>query len=177
MRSAKRLNRRDFLRLAAVTATGALVAACAPAATEVIQEAATEEIVRPTVAAPTVAPTKSPLPTEAPTLVPTEVPVEPTEEVNPFIAKIADVLSGSSVDFTYKEKPGILVNIEGEYKAYVNVCTHNGCQTKFAGKSLNCPCHGSRFEAATGEVLQGPAAARLRKIKVFLEGDSVYFEV
>ena len=73
MSQTKRLSRRDVLRLAAVTATGALMAACAPQATEIIPESdgqpTAEEAATVTVAPPTEEPTatKAPAPTTTPT--------------------------------------------------------------------------------------------------------------
>ncbi|MCB5179793.1 FAD-dependent oxidoreductase [Streptomyces antimicrobicus] len=42
-------------------------------------------------------------------------------------------------------------------------CTHMGCELGFneAEETWECPCHGSRFAAADGRVLQGPATEPL----------------
>jgi cytochrome b6-f complex iron-sulfur subunit len=43
-----------------------------------------------------------------------------------------------------------------------------GCTVDAGGGVLSCPCHGSRFNAFTGAVLNGPAASPLpgRSVRV-----------
>ncbi|SLM99857.1 Rieske (2Fe-2S) domain protein [Brachybacterium faecium] len=53
--------------------------------------------------------------------------------------------------------------------AYSGYCTHNGCALRQEEAELDCPCHGSRFDAATGEVLLGPATRQLPEIPVTVE--------
>jgi Rieske Fe-S protein len=49
------------------------------------------------------------------------------------------------------------------FAAHTAVCTHQGCTAQPGrGLELDCPCHGSRFDAATGRVLGGPATEPLR---------------
>lgn len=60
---------------------------------------------------------------------------------------------------------------KGEYKAFSAQCTHAGCVLdKIEKDEGNCPCHGSRFDVTTGEVLQGPATVPLPAIPVTVEG-------
>jgi thiosulfate dehydrogenase [quinone] large subunit len=57
---------------------------------------------------------------------------------------------------------------EDSYVAFSAVCTHMGCTVGFFQPALQfrCPCHGSIFSAATGEVLQGPATSPLPGIPI-----------
>ncbi|MFE3933226.1 Rieske (2Fe-2S) protein [Streptomyces goshikiensis] len=60
---------------------------------------------------------------------------------------------------------------EGQYKAFSAQCTHAGCVLdKIDEGQGNCPCHGSRFDAATGKVLRGPATDPLPAVPVRAEG-------
>src|SRR5699024_1552308 len=57
--------------------------------------------------------------------------------------------------------------------AYSGYCTHNGCALQQDDSELDCPCHGSRFDAATGDVLAGPATRSLPEVQVVVEGDEL----
>jgi thiosulfate dehydrogenase [quinone] large subunit len=57
----------------------------------------------------------------------------------------------------------------GDFVAYSAICTHEGCTVAFFKGSpleFRCPCHGSIFNAVTGDVIQGPATVALPSIKV-----------
>lgn len=53
-------------------------------------------------------------------------------------------------------------------------CTHQGCTVRPAGQQLQCPCHGSVFNALTGAVINGPAAQPLAQIPVHVAGGEVF---
>jgi Rieske Fe-S protein len=53
------------------------------------------------------------------------------------------------------------------------ICTHMGCTVAVKGKELDCPCHGSRFNALTGAVLHGPAPTPLHKVAVTVQNGEV----
>jgi glycine/D-amino acid oxidase-like deaminating enzyme/nitrite reductase/ring-hydroxylating ferredoxin subunit len=51
----------------------------------------------------------------------------------------------------------------GALHVFGSACTHLGCELRFndAERSWDCPCHGSRFDALDGRVLEGPAVKPL----------------
>lgn len=55
---------------------------------------------------------------------------------------------------------------QGTVHAHSAVCTHLGCEVRFndAEQSWDCPCHGSRFDARDGSVLEGPAVRPLAPV-------------
>lgn len=92
----------------------------------------------------------------------------------PLVA-LADVPVGGAVSVTTAEGDKIVVAQPeaGQVVAFSAICTHKGCTVAPAGDRLNCPCHGSVFEAFTGAVVQGPAADPLPAFPVKLEADAV----
>jgi len=67
----------------------------------------------------------------------------------------------------------ILVKSSSSVKVFSNRCTHAGCKiTHQIDNQLICPCHGSRFDASNGKVLQGPALKPLNALVVDSNADS-----
>ncbi|WP_434317325.1 ubiquinol-cytochrome c reductase iron-sulfur subunit [Leifsonia sp. P73] len=61
----------------------------------------------------------------------------------------------------------------GSVVAFSAVCTHAGCTVAPQGKEFDCPCHGSRFDAATGDVINGPASTPLTKLTATVSAGKV----
>jgi Rieske Fe-S protein len=60
----------------------------------------------------------------------------------------------------------------GEFKAFSSICTHMHCPVaSVADGTINCNCHGSRFDIATGAVKRGPATKPLPAKTVTVKGD------
>jgi len=59
-----------------------------------------------------------------------------------------------------------LIRTENSLRAFSTTCTHAGCRIgKGNENSLQCSCHGSRFEAETGKPLKGPAIKPLQEFE------------
>lgn len=62
----------------------------------------------------------------------------------------------------------------GDFKAFSAVCTHQSCVVSgVANGTINCACHGSQFDIATGAVKQGPATKPLPEKTVSVSGDGI----
>ena len=64
----------------------------------------------------------------------------------------------------------------GEFKAFSAVCTHMGCiVADVSDGTINCGCHGSQYDIATGAVKRGPATRPLapKSVKVSADGITV----
>lgn len=57
--------------------------------------------------------------------------------------------------------------------AFSAICTHQGCLVSATPTEFDCSCHGSRFEAATGNVLGGPARRPLHPVAVAIVDGAV----
>lgn len=90
------------------------------------------------------------------------------------VAALADIPVGGSISAMIGDDPVLLAQpTAGEVVAFSAICTHQQCVVAAAGERFECPCHGSAFDAATGDVLNGPALEPLSPVQVTVEGDRV----
>lgn len=92
--------------------------------------------------------------------------VAPVEEIAPGQWRTVDTEAGLIAVF----------NIDGEYYAIEDTCTHDGGELTggdVEGDVIVCPRHGARFSIKTGQVLAPPAYEDVRTFPVRLEGGKV----
>ncbi|GAB2915356.1 QcrA and Rieske domain-containing protein [Streptomyces mayteni] len=94
------------------------------------------------------------------------------------IAAVADVPVGEAIPTTTPDGQEAMLFRADEttVACFSAICTHAGCSVQSEGAELRCPCHQSVFDAATGEVLGGPAPDPLPAIGVRIDGDQIVAE-
>jgi nitrite reductase/ring-hydroxylating ferredoxin subunit len=96
------------------------------------------------------------------------------------VASRAEIAEGEMADATVGDKSIAVYNIDGEFFATDNVCTH-----AFAiltdgwldGDVIECPLHGGRFEVKTGKGLGPPIPCDLKTYPTRLVGDDVEIDL
>lgn len=81
------------------------------------------------------------------------------------VAETSEIPRGQMKVFKLAEKEILIVNVNGNYYAIANRCTHkNGDLSKGSldGNLVTCPVHGARFDVTTGKAVAGPKIAFLR---------------
>jgi Rieske Fe-S protein len=87
------------------------------------------------------------------------------------LAKVDDIPDGGGL-----VTGDVVITRSGtDVHAFSAICTHQGCTVnKIAGGTIDCPCHGSKFDAATGQVVAGPAPSPLAPVQVIVKNGEVF---
>ncbi len=96
------------------------------------------------------------------------------------VAKASEVPSGETKCVEIEGCEIALFNLDGEFYAIGNTCTHEGgplCDGELEGDEVECPWHGARFEVKTGRVTLDPAEDDVPTYNVRRDGDSVLVEL
>ncbi|MEU0414279.1 Rieske (2Fe-2S) protein [Streptomyces griseorubiginosus] len=89
------------------------------------------------------------------------------------LAKTSEIPVGGGKIFK-DEKVVVTQPKKGEFKAFSDICTHQGCQvTSVSDGTINCPCHGSKFNITDGSVANPPANRPLAEKQIKVSGDSI----
>jgi Rieske Fe-S protein len=89
---------------------------------------------------------------------------EPATAVS-TLAAVEDIPDGGGL--VLADQRVVLVRTGDEVRAFSSTCTHQGCPVDGVTDGvITCPCHGSGFDAATGEVVTGPATRPLDPVQV-----------
>ena len=76
-----------------------------------------------------------------------------------FVGKVSDVAPGRLLAIDVEGKRMAVANVDGQFFAIGDRCTHRGCslsEGELSGTVVTCPCHGGQFDLTNGEVVGGP---------------------
>src|SRR5215203_3706684 len=93
------------------------------------------------------------------------------------IAGANEVAPGEVRQYRVEDRPVALCNVDGEFYAFEDVCTHQFAylsEGEFAGRELKCPLHGAKFDVTTGKALSLPAVKAVPKHEVRVEDGNIY---
>lgn len=95
-----------------------------------------------------------------------------TSALKAAVSKVAIPVGGGKI---FPDQKFVVTQpTEGSFKAFSAVCTHQGCiVSDVSGGAINCGCHGSAFDIATGAVKQGPATQPLPEKTVVVSGNGI----
>ncbi|OGA51150.1 MAG: hypothetical protein A3G24_00440 [Betaproteobacteria bacterium RIFCSPLOWO2_12_FULL_62_13] len=95
--------------------------------------------------------------------------VAQTNEIEPGQARLVDV----------KGKKIALFNVEGQFFAIDNTCSHKGgplAEGEVSGHVVTCPWHHGRFDLRTGEVVGAPPQRAVTRYGVRVTGSDIEVE-
>jgi nitrite reductase/ring-hydroxylating ferredoxin subunit len=75
------------------------------------------------------------------------------------VSELSEVPAGKMKMFKVGEKEYLVANVNGNYYAIGNRCTHASAdlsQGSLEGNIVTCPKHKSKFDVTTGKVISGP---------------------
>lgn len=93
------------------------------------------------------------------------------------MAATNEVAPGEVRQYRVEERPVALCNVDGEFHAFEDVCTHQFAhlsEGEFTDSEIKCPLHGAKFDVKTGAAKGLPAVKPVPKHEVKVEDGYVY---
>ena len=92
------------------------------------------------------------------------------------VAKVDDLAPGQMMYVEVGEDPVVLINLEGEFFALSDICTHQDASLsdgEIISDELECPLHGGAFEIRTGQPASFPVVVPVETYAVRVVGETV----
>ena len=97
-----------------------------------------------------------------------------------FVGRTTDIISGQMKKISSDENEIVIININGDYFAIDDTCTHAGgsiSEGKLEGSTITCDWHGAQFQCESGKLLKFPAKINdLGSYKVLTESNNIFVE-
>lgn len=98
-----------------------------------------------------------------------------------IVGKTTDIPPGKMQKVSADGKEILVVNVNGNYYAINDTCTHSGASLSEGTceeSTITCGWHGAKFDCKTGKLVSFPAKIKnLDSYKVVIESENVFLEV
>ena len=96
------------------------------------------------------------------------------------VGRAEGIAEGEATAFDVNGAEIAVARSGGTLYAFSDICTHRQCNLSLGGEidgtAITCECHGSTFDMATGQVLEGPAEEPIATFPVRDEGGDLQIE-
>lgn len=92
------------------------------------------------------------------------------------VARVGEIPPGAVKVVRLDDQPVALFNVDGEFFAMDDLCTHDGgplAEGALEDHVIECPRHGARFDVRTGAALCLPATSPVPTYAVKIVGDEI----
>ncbi|MEO8423481.1 MAG: Rieske (2Fe-2S) protein [Actinomycetota bacterium] len=97
------------------------------------------------------------------------------------VGRADEIEEGEAKAFPVNGAEIAVSRVSGALYGFSDICTHRQCNLSLGGEiegtTITCECHGSMFDMATGEVLEGPATEPIATFPVREENGELLIEV
>ena len=97
-----------------------------------------------------------------------------------LVGKTSEVPPGKLHKVSVDGKEVLVVNLEGNYFAMDDTCTHSGAslsEGELEGSIVTCGWHGAKFDCKTGKLEKFPAKINdLKSYNVIIESEDIFIE-
>lgn len=97
------------------------------------------------------------------------------------VCNVTDLSPGSMKTYTVSGKKIAIANVDGEFFAVDDRCSHEQCslgsEGALDGNVIICGCHGGMFDVTTGSVMAPPPPSPVRSYAVHIADGKVFVAV
>ena len=93
------------------------------------------------------------------------------------VTTLGEVTPGEVKQYQVEGRPVALCNLDGEFHAFEDVCTHQFAylsEGELVGDRIRCPLHGATFDVRSGEAKSSPAVKPVAKHEIKVEDGNIY---
>ncbi len=94
---------------------------------------------------------------------------------------VSDILFGGMKTVIVGGKKVAIANIDGEFFAIDDTCSHAQCsfgsEGFIDGSVVTCGCHGAQFDVTSGKVMSLPAVTDVASYPIKINGEDILVEI